>query len=176
MKSVGLDFIDVLLLGYYSRRPPDRVLEAALRMKDEGMIRFVGLTGHKRKLFPILDRDNAPIDVFHVRYNAVNRGAETEVFTQLNHPDRPGVVSFTATRWGHLLNPRKMPEGEEAPTAPDCYRFVLSHPGVDVCLVGARTREEIQEDLRVLDLGPMDEEELARMHRIGDHLYGRRGS
>lgn len=173
LKSVGLDHIDVLLLGYYSKRPPNRILEGALRMREEGMVRFIGLTGHKRAVFPILAREEPSIDVFHVRYNAVNRGAEAEVFPQLDRPDRPGVVSFTATRWGHLLNPKKMPEGEAPATAPDCYRFVLTQPGVDVCLVGARSREEMQEDLRVLDLGPLDEEGLARMRRIGDHIYGK---
>jgi hypothetical protein len=40
-------------------------------------------------------------------------------------------------------------------------------------MVGARTREEMQEDLRVLDLGPLDEDGLARMRRIGDHIYGK---
>ncbi len=174
LKSVGLDHIDVLLLGYYSRRPAKRILEGALKLQREGMVRFIGLTGHSRKLFPVLAREERHIEVFHVRYNAVNRGAETEVFPELEHPDRPGVVSFTATRWGHLLNPKRMPQGEMPPSAPDCYRFVLSHPGVDVCLVGPRTREQMEEDLQVLDLGPLDEEGLSRMRRIGGHIYGKK--
>ena len=38
---------------------------------------------------------------------------------------RPGTVSFTATRWGKLLDPKKMPSGEKPLTAADAYRFVL---------------------------------------------------
>jgi len=32
----------------------------------------------------------------------------------------------------------------------------------------------MRENLAVLEQGPMTEEELARMRRIGDHVYGRR--
>jgi aryl-alcohol dehydrogenase-like predicted oxidoreductase len=175
IKSVGLEHVDVLLLGYYSRRPPERILERAQEMQRKGLIRSIGLTGHNRKVFPVLAREVKPIEVFHVRYNAAHRGAETEVFPQIcQEPERPGLVSFTATRWGRLLNPRKMPPGEPPPSAPDCYRFVLSHPGVDVCMVGARTREQLREDLQVLDQGPLDEQQLARMRRIGDHVYGKK--
>jgi predicted aldo/keto reductase-like oxidoreductase len=82
-------------------------------------------------------------------------------------------VVFTATRWGKLLDPKKMPPGEKPPTAADCYRFVLSHPAVDVCMSGAKTLEQMRQNLAVLDTGPMSEDELARMRRIGDHVHGK---
>jgi len=59
-------------------------------------------------------------------------------------------------------------------TAVDCYRFVLSHPAVDVCMTGAKTLEQMRENLAVFDSGPMSEDELARMRRIGDHVHGRK--
>jgi len=91
----------------------------------------------------------------------------------LSGEKRPGTVAFTATRWGQLLNPKKMPPGEKPPTAPDCYRFVLSHPAVDVCMSGPKTAEQMRENLSVLDGGPLGEDELARMHRIGDYILGK---
>ena len=66
-----------------------------------------------------------------------------------------------------------MPAGEKPPTAADCYRFVLSHPGVDVCMSGSRTIEETRENLAVLDGGPMTGAEIERMRRIGDFVHGR---
>ena len=126
-----------------------------------------------RALFPGLAKDGAPIDVFHVRYNAVNRGADQDVFPHLPEEDRPGMVAFTATRWGHLLQAKRMPDGEKPATAPDCYRFALTQPGIDVCLMGPRSAEEVEENLTVLDKGPLDEAELERMRRIGDHIYGK---
>lgn len=175
LTALGTDYADVLLIGYYSKHPPRRVIDGALELKEKGLIRFIGLTGHKRKLFPELYKEGI-FDVFHIRYNAANRGGEEDAFPYLQGDDseRPGIVSFTATRWRALLNPKKMPPGEPPATAPDCYRFVLSNPAVDVCMTGARTLEQMRENLSVLEQGPMSEDELARMRKIGDFVYGRK--
>ena len=170
LKAAGLDYADVLILGYYPRRPARRVIDGALDLQSKNLGRFIGLTSHNRKVFRLLRADGF-CDVFHVRYNAVHRGAETETFPHLTGEHRPGVVSFTATSWQQLLKASKMPPGVSPPSAPDCYRFVLSHPNVDVCMVGARSREQMQQNLRVLETGPMTEEELQRMRTIGDYIH-----
>ncbi|MCX6568904.1 MAG: aldo/keto reductase [Candidatus Aminicenantes bacterium] len=172
LKSAGLDHADVLILGYFSHSVPRRLVEGALRMKEKGLVRFIGLSSHNRKLLGELGRDGE-FDVLHLRYNAAHRGAETEIFPLLSADKRPGTVVFTATRWGKLLNPKKMPPGEKPPTAADCYRFVLSYPAVDVCMSGPKTVEQMRENLGLLDGGPMSEDELARMRRIGDHVHGK---
>ena len=64
-----------------------------------------------------------------------------------------------------------MPPGEPAPSAADCYRFVLAHPKVHVAVCGPNSMEQLKEDLEALELGPMSPEELDRMRRIGDHVY-----
>jgi aryl-alcohol dehydrogenase-like predicted oxidoreductase len=134
------------------------------------MTRFIGLTSHNRKIFPQLRKEGL-FDCFHIRYNAAHRGAEQETFPYLTGVDRPGVVSFTATAWKRLLNPKKMPSGKTPPTAVDCYRFVLTNSSVDVCMMGARNIEQMRENLKTLNQGPMAEEELKRMRRIGDYIY-----
>jgi aryl-alcohol dehydrogenase-like predicted oxidoreductase len=169
LRSVGLEHADVLILGYYPRRPPRRVIEGALKLKKKNLVRFIGLTSHNRKLYRQLRKDGH-YDVFHVRYNAVHRGAETETFPYLTGEQRPGAVSFTATSWQQLLKPNHMPSGQTPPTAADCYRFVLSHPSVDICMVGARSHQQMHENLAVLDSGPMPAEDLMRMRAIGDHI------
>jgi len=172
LKSAGLDHADVLILGYFSRRVPRRLVDGALRMKDKGLVRYIGVSSHNRKLLGELAK-GGDFDVLHLRYNAAHRGAEKDIFPSLEGEKRPGTVAFTATRWGKLLDPKKMPSGEKPPTAADCYRFVLSHPAVDVCMSGAKSIEQMRGNLSVLDAGPMSEDELARMRRIGDHVYGK---
>jgi aryl-alcohol dehydrogenase-like predicted oxidoreductase len=169
LRSVGLEHADVLILGYYPRRPPRRVIDGALRMKRKNLVRFIGLTSHNRNLYRQL-RADGHYDVFHVRYNAVHRGAETETFPYLTGEHRPGVVSFTATSWKQLLKQGNMPPGQTPPTAADCYRFVLSHPAVDICMVGARSQRQMRENLAVLESGPMSETALERIRAIGDHI------
>lgn len=172
LKSAGLDYADILILGFFPSRPSKRIIDGALKLKEKGIVRFLGLSGHNRKLFPELYKDGI-FDVFHMRYNAAHRGAETETFPFLTGENRPGVVNFTSTAWGKLLNSRKMPRGEKAPTAVECYRFVLSNPAVDVCMTGPRTIEEMRQNLSILEQGPMTDDELSRMRRIGDHVHGR---
>ena len=172
LRTLGLERAEVLLLGWHNRPPAQRLLERALAMKEAGRFRFLALSGHKRPLFPELAKTGA-FDLFHVRYNAAHRGAETEVFPHLQGEGRPGLVTYTATRWGRLLNPKNMPPGQVPPSASDCYRFVLSHPAVDVCISGPKDTAQMRKALRTLDLGPLDQEELERMRMIGDHVHGR---
>lgn len=171
LKKMGLDYVDALMLGYYPRKPRKHVMDLAMGLKAKGVVGHLGLSGHNRRLFPsLLD---SPIDIFQVRYNAANSGAEQDVFPFCEGDNRPGMISFTATRWGQLLKESKMPPGEKPLTAKDCYRFVLSNPAVDVCMTGARTTEMMRENLETLDAGPLSAEEMERVRRIGDHVYGK---
>jgi aryl-alcohol dehydrogenase-like predicted oxidoreductase len=167
--SLGLDRIDILLLGWHNKPPARRLIDKAIEMKDRGLCRFLALSGHNRALFPLL-AEQGLFDVFHVRYNAAHRGAESEVFPYLEFEGRQGVVTYTATRWGNLLDPDKMPPGESVPSASDCYRFVLSNPSVDVCLCGPKDLKQTREALRTLELGPLNPEEMDWMGRVGEHV------
>jgi aryl-alcohol dehydrogenase-like predicted oxidoreductase len=168
---LGAEYVDVLLLGWRNKRPRPGLLDHACELKEKGLIRFLALSGHNRLLFPQLEKDRL-IDIFHVRYNAAHRGAEREIFGHLPEEGGPGIVSFTNTRWGALVDPASMPPGEPPPSPADCYRFVLSHPRVHVAVCGPNSMKQLREDLECLRKGPMNDEELRRMHRIGDHVYG----
>jgi aryl-alcohol dehydrogenase-like predicted oxidoreductase len=172
LKSADLEYADVLLLGWFPKRPPQKIIDGALALKEKGLVRHIGLTSHNRKLFPELAKEDV-FDVFHVRYNAAHRGAETETFPFIEKETGPGIVSFTATSWRRLLNPRKMPPGEQPLTAADCYRFALSHPAVDVCMIGSKNQAQMQANLQVLDTGPLDDAERERIERIGKFVYGK---
>ena len=172
LKDARLDYADVLLLGYYSKRPPQKVIDGARQLKEKNLVRFIGLTGHNRALFPELAKEGV-FDVLHIRYNAAHRGAETETFPHMGGQDRPGIVSFTATAWQKLLKPNKMPPGQPPLTAAECYRFVLSNPSVDVCMMGAGNMEQMQQNLSVLNSGPLAPEQMERIRKVGKHLYGK---
>ena len=173
LRRLGLDYADILLLGYWSRPLPRRILDACDRLKRRGLIRFVGVSTHQRPIVPELMSSGA-VDLVHVRYNAAHRGAETDVFDRIAPRPRPAVVSFTATSWKQLLNPGSVPPGERVPTAADCYRFVLSHPAVDVCMTGPGSMAHVEQAIDAVARGPMTEEELAWMRRVGDAVRARK--
>jgi aryl-alcohol dehydrogenase-like predicted oxidoreductase len=173
LRRLGVDHADVLLLGWHNRAPAPRLLEKARGLVSRGRVGRIALSTHRRSLLPEL-RDDPSISIWHVRYNAVHRGAEREVFPRLHGrgtAERPGLVTYTTTRWGHLCDPRRTPPGERTPSGTDCYRFVLSRPEVDLCLAGPNDSEQMSQALAALDLGPMADEELAWMRRVGDHIY-----
>jgi aryl-alcohol dehydrogenase-like predicted oxidoreductase len=173
LRAAGLDHTDLLILGYFSKTPPRRVVEGALQLKEKGLARFIGLSSHNRKLVAALAAEGV-IDVFHFRYNAAHRGAEAEIFPRVPASNGPGWVSFVGTANGRLLKAKKMPPGEAPLSAPDCYRFVLSHPSVHVCMTGTKTIEQMRENLSVLDKGPLTGDEMARARRIGDFIHGKK--
>ena len=118
LTAAGLEYADVLLLGYFPRQPSRRIIDGALDLKEKGMVALhrpdrpqpqnyspsCALTGH--------------FDVFHIRYNAVHRGGGNR-----NLPP-PGRGCLPAAGRGQLYrhglaqncsNPAKMPPGETAP-------------------------------------------------------------
>ena len=169
LRELGADSADILLLGWYGHPPSRKILERAEKMRERGLFRFLAISGHRRPFFAEIGGDTQ-YGVFHLRYNAAHRGAEAEVFPKLPDQDRPGIVTFTTTRWGDLLKSGKMPAGEAPLTGSDCYRFALSNPAVDVCMSGPSDLGQMREALRALDLGPLSDDEMARARRIGDFV------
>ena len=174
LRQLELDYADVLLLGWHNSVPWETVMGGARKLVDSGRVKHLALSSHQRTLFPKLI--SSDVEVFHVRYNAVHRGAEREVFPALegkSSSERPGIVTYTTTRWGHLCDPKRTPAGERTPSGTDCYRFALSDPHVDVAVAGPANPQQMDQALRALELGPMSDEELAWMRRVGDGIYGK---
>jgi len=182
LRALSFEYTDVLLLGLWNKQVPPRVLDAARRLKERGLARFLAVSTHKRALVPQIAaaRD---FDVVHFRYNAAHPGAEKDIFPHLPGAGRPGMVSFTATSWGSLLGKaslqgllsgaHRLPKSERVPTAADCYRYVLTQPDVDVCLTGPANAAQMKEALEALRLGPMSQDELAWMRRVGRAVAGK---
>jgi aryl-alcohol dehydrogenase-like predicted oxidoreductase len=172
LRRLRFDYTDVLLLGLWNGGPPPRILDACRKLRARGLVRYLAISTHNRPLIQRLAAD-PQFDIFHVRYNAVHRGAEREVFAQLPPLNPPGLVSFTATSWRQLLGHKRIAPSEKTPTATDCYRFVLSQPAVNVCMTGPANPAQFQDALEALHRGPMSEEELQWMRHVGDAIYGK---
>jgi len=173
LKALSIDYADVLILGWHNWNPPKYLIKKALKLKESGKIRFIAMSGHNREFFgKIAMQNNSPMDIFMLRYNAAHRGAEKEIFPHLSKDNRPGITAYTATRWGKLLNQKKMPKGEKPLTASDCYRFVLSNSNIDLCMMGPRNEKEMEEGLKTLKQGPLTDQEMDRIRKIGDYVHG----
>ncbi len=173
LRKLKIERVDFMVVQALDKPPGQRLVERMHRLRDSGKVRFVGISSHKRPFLGKIARGEvkAPVDFIQARYNAVHTGAEQDIFQHLPREDRPGVLTFTATCWRKLLKPKLMPEGEHPLSPADCYRFVLSNPDVDVCLTSPSSVAQLEESLEALDAGPLDEEEMTRVRRIGKHIY-----
>jgi aryl-alcohol dehydrogenase-like predicted oxidoreductase len=172
LAELGVDHADVLLLGWYNRVPAERLLERAALMMERGLVRHLAISGHRRSAFVDFAGDER-LTILHIRYNAAHTGAERDIFPRLPREGRPGIVAYTATRWGSLLKERNMPPGERPLRGRDAYRFVLSNPDFDVCLCGPANDAEMEEALAALDEGPLDPDEASRIRAVGRFVHAR---
>ena len=179
LRALHFDQADVLLLGMWNKLVPPRILDAARQLRQRGLVRFLAVSTHHRPLVPQMAVAD-DFDVVHFRYNAAHPGAERDIFPLLPAAHRPGLVAFTATSWGQLLGKgpfymrgRPLPKSERAPSATDCYRYVLSRPEVDVCMTGPSNAARMEEAFEALRRGPMTGEELAWMERVGRAVAGK---
>lgn len=170
LRMCKTDRADVLLLGWFNRAPSERLMERVERLRARGLFRYVAISSHERTLFAKLAADPR-FDILHVRYNAAHSGAEQDVFPAMAEGPRPGVVAYTATSWGQLLDEKRMPAGERPLRASECYRFVLTNPDFDLCMTGPADAAQMREALSALEAGPLTSDELARARRIGAHVH-----
>ncbi len=174
LKVLGTDHLDVWLEGWVRSRwyVRDSVWSEMRRAREAGKTRAIGLSCHDRPLAAALARE-LPVDVLMIRYNAAHRGAEREIFGPLEDlgENRPGIIAYTATRWGMLTRPlpeRGFPHGM---TGPECYQFVLDHPMVDTVWCAPRTVAELQEDAQGVLAGPLGAERREEVRQFGDAVH-----
>ena len=182
LRTLDTDYLDVPTLYYVESEPeweeicsPGGSLEYLTRAKEGGRIRMVGLTSHQR-LLAARWAGGGSLDLLMIRYNAAHRGAEEDVFPVTRQLDIP-VVAFTCLRWRHLLEPLPGDSADQVPAATEWYRFCLANPTVGVALMAPNGRDELLQDLSLLDdWRASDPETLAELRVRGDRVRELAGS
>lgn len=167
LKKLGTDYLDVFQIFWLGRTSAwtRSTIDALVSLRESGMVKAIGVSIHDRQRAGRLAEDS-PLDMLMIRYNAAHTGAEQDIFPHLAK-GKPAIVSYTATRWRALLRKPKAWNGPVM-TAPDCYRFCLSNPHVDVVLTGPKNRSQLEENLLGLrEKGPLSEEEQQWMSGFG---------
>lgn len=170
LRKLKIDYVDVLLLGWWNDQPLQLIENEARRIREKGKAKFLAVSTHNRAYGTRVINEKL-FDILHVRYNAAHRGTEKEILAHVKKGS-PGIVTYTTTRWGTLMNkPKRIPEGMAVPTATDCYRFVMSNPKVDVCICGPSNHKEMEMALDALKKGAMNHDELQWMRAFGDIVH-----
>jgi aryl-alcohol dehydrogenase-like predicted oxidoreductase len=184
LRTMKTDHLD--LVQFHRSLAPDEFdadggLAEALALRDEGKVRFIGVSG----TLPNLDTqiDMGVFDAFQIPYSALQRQHE-DVMTKAAEAGmgvivRGGVARGVPEDWEnrryYMVSPEAM-RGywEEArldeladgasPTA-FLLRFTLSHPALDTTIVGTRNLEHLRANLATAALGPLPDDVLAEAKR-----------
>ncbi len=163
LQALRTDWIDIWQMHYVNTPEnrekilaPGGAMEAAMRARDEGLVRFIGITGHSWEQLG-LALQTGLFDTVLCWYNAAYREAEELVFP-VAEQHGTGVVIMNAARNDKLFTP------EGAPPPEAFYRYVLGHPSVDVTIMGLRDLTVYERVARALterdNLAPEEREAL----------------
>jgi aryl-alcohol dehydrogenase-like predicted oxidoreductase len=170
LRSLRRETIDVFL-AFWTRSSArlDEVMGVLRSLSERGLIRAAGVSTHDRRL--ACEAADRGADVVMVRHNAAHRGAETSVFPHCTARGT-GVLTFSNLCYGRMLH-RSPAVLSEKVTAPDCYRYSLSQPGVHACIAAPRRHSELVENLAVVDNPLVEPQRLAELRAHGDYVYAR---
>lgn len=126
---------------------PDGAMEAIMRAKEEGLVRFVGVTGHvtpgaHRRALELWD-DGWEFDTLQLPVNPIDyhqRSFQRQVLVDLVARDI-GVIAMKTSADGRLLS-------EGICTIEECLRYVWSLP-VNVAVVGMERPELVRHNARL---------------------------
>lgn len=146
-------------------------LEAIRRAQQEGLIQYLGFTGHEEPENTIRIMETGLFDTVTVPYNLVNRSYEKAIARagELGM----GVVAMCPVAGGILSDPAKTMKaalGVEMPTPAAALRFVLSNPNVSTACSGMSTMEMLEENAAVAGSYEPKEGEFKEMCGILDKL------
>jgi predicted aldo/keto reductase-like oxidoreductase len=167
LRRLRTDYVDVYFnhaVNEVARLKNPEWLEFTARAKQQGKIRFVGMSGHAGRLIECLDHalDTDGVDVVLVGYNFGQDPAFYQKFTGsfdfiARQPGLPrvlekaraknvGVVAMK-TLMGARLNDMRPFERGGATFAQAAFRWTLSNPSVDALIVSMTGRDQIDEYL-----------------------------
>jgi diketogulonate reductase-like aldo/keto reductase len=174
LRESGSDYLDVVQVFWAGKMSflGKSVIGELVKLREEGKARAIGVSIHDRKRAAKLAAEG-PLDFFMIRYNAAHPGAEVDIFPHLpqSPAKKPIIAAYTATSWTKLLRPPKGWTGPAA-TAGDCFRFCLTNPNVDVVVSAPKTGAQMRENMKALELGPLSDEEMARIRALGKAVHG----
>src|SRR5918994_5783668 len=200
LKLLGTDYIDIYHL--HGLEPQDygfakeRLMPAMRRLRDQGKIRFIGVTegfvpDPSHQMLQQSLKDNL-WDVVMIGFNLLNPSARQTLFP-LTRENRVGVLNMFAVRRAlsqpdrlkaivsDLIHKGAIPrepinanelvefilrEGGTATLPEAAYRFCRHEPGVDVVLTGTGNREHLKSNVESILKPPLPKRVLEKLNEL----------
>jgi predicted aldo/keto reductase-like oxidoreductase len=179
LRELGTDFLDIWYLHGRDKTSdvPDELFEAQQTAKQQGKIRFAGLSTHKAKdMIPFLVKKGA-LDVVLTTYNFTMDKGMDAVIDQASNAGM-GVVAMKVMAGGFRAgNPRKAfyPQLTKDGALLAALKWVLKNPKVNTTIPSMTDMDQLEENLKAMaaPYSQVEEKLLAQqLERIGP-LYCR---
>ena len=180
LRTLQTDHLDVVQFHRSLSRDEfdaEGALAELLKLRDEGKVRFIGVSG----VLPTLREqiDMGVFDVFQIPYSALQREHE-DVITKASDSGmgiivRGGVARGTPDDWEgrryYMLPNETMQDWWDNAKLDELLdgmsriefmlRFTLAHPGLDTTIVGTRNAEHLDGNIAAAVKGPLPDEVIA---------------
>ncbi len=176
LKMLETDRIDVIQLHSISSTQ-DRIFnadirEALLKLRQQGKVRFFGVTSHSNEaevLHALVDDRDRFFDVALVKYNFESDAATTKALARAAGAG-VGIVAMKSLAGGYRTD-------TPGPISPcqAALKWVLKNRNVAAIIPGMRDMAELREDIAVMGMkfGPLDRYILDRYRASIDSVYCR---
>lgn len=159
----------------------DGALQEALKLRDEGKVRFVGVSGTLPEIWEQIDM--GVFDAFQIPYSALQREHEAVIAkaaeNNMGTIIRGGVARGTPSDWEnrsyYMVTNDTMKQRWDDAKLDDLLngmsrvqfmlRFTLSHPGLTTTIVGTGNPEHLKDNVETAKLGPLPDDVLAEAKR-----------
>jgi aryl-alcohol dehydrogenase-like predicted oxidoreductase len=189
LRLMRTDYLD--LVQFHRSLTPDEfngdgVLETALALKDEGKVRFIGVSGTLPNLDAQIDMN--VFDVFQVPYSCLQRDHEAA----LAHANaagagvivRGGVARGAPSDWQHrpygMVPTETMRDRWDEAKLDDLLdgshrmefmlRFTLANPDLDATIVGTANIDHLQANVAAAAKGPLPDDVVAEAKQRLDRV------
>ena len=149
---------------------PGGAIEALLEAREEGRVRFLGITGHHDPEILIEALRRFEFDTALVALNAADKHRLSFIDTVLPEARSRnlGVIAMKVYAQGALLQPGGFSRllGRTGLSAEEALGYALSVTGVHSAIIGCRTPAEVEENVRIAcRFAPCDEEEMRALEQ-----------
>lgn len=171
--SIGADNMDpATVMG------PNGILKALGKAQRDGLVRFIGVSGHNRPARFLDVLRDFEIQVMMTVASFVSRHIydfETQVWPEAS---KRGIALVAMKAFGGTIGPREQPRGARIPAEDlqHAYRYAQSLPGVSVVVLGLRDTEELDQSTEwIRNYLPLDDAEQAAILARGKELASQWG-
>ena len=174
LRELRTDYVDVLLLHtvsdartYEAVTAPGGAVEGALRAKDQGKARHIGVSVHRDLATMRRTIENPVFEVLMPAYTVMDPEGAGAMLPEAIAAGM-GTVIMKSLSGGQLVSPPG-PEGQ--PIVPDpvveaALRWVISNPSVSTVIPGMISARQVEDNVAAVAKGPLSEAEREEVIRI----------